>query len=68
MERVLARPQIIGAHWFKHADQPATGRSDGEDNNWGFVNIHDEVYPDLFLRMASVHQRMYEQRIAPATP
>ena len=68
MERVLARPHIIGAHWFKHADQPATGRTDGEDNNWGFVNIRDEVYPELFLRMAGVHQRMYTERMSLATP
>ena len=68
MEKVLARPQIIGAHWFKHADQPATGRNDGEDKNWGFVNIEDEVYADLFLRMSNVNQRMYAERLSLATP
>ncbi|MGH7789437.1 MAG: hypothetical protein ACRERC_21375, partial [Candidatus Binatia bacterium] len=27
----LARPFIIGLHWFKWSDQPATGRPDGEN-------------------------------------
>jgi len=64
LERVLARPHIVGAHWFEWADQPATGRFDGEDNNWGFVTIDDDVYPELFLKMWSVHVRMYPQRAA----
>jgi agarase len=68
LRRALARPWIVGAHWFEWADEPATGRSDGEDDNWGFVTIDDEVYPELFLRMWSVHQTMYETRAALAQP
>lgn len=62
MDLVLERPYLIGAHWFEWADQPATGRFDGEDNNWGFVNIEDDVYPELFLRMGGVHVDLYERR------
>jgi hypothetical protein len=68
LDGVLARPWIVGAHWFKHCDQPATGRNDGEDNNWGVVDIEDEPYPEIALRMWGVAVRMYEQRAALATP
>ena len=59
----LARPYIVGLHWFEWADQPPTGRFDGEDDNWGFVNLHDDVYPQMFLRMWSVHVQLYETRL-----
>lgn len=68
MERVLQRPFVVGAHWFKHADQPFTGRNDGEDNNWGFVDIADRVYPEMYLRMWSVHHSMMQRRLALASP
>jgi hypothetical protein len=68
LARVLAKPWVVGAHWFEWADQPATGRFDGEDNNWGFVTIDDDVYPELFLRMWSVHHAMYQTRDALAQP
>ncbi|CAG0950711.1 hypothetical protein BURK2_00181 [Burkholderiales bacterium] len=61
---VLARPYVVGLHWFEWADQPVTGRFDGEDDNWGFVNLRDDVYPELFLRMWSVHVQLYETRLA----
>lgn len=64
MDLVLARPYLIGAHWYEYADNPASGRFDGEDNNWGFVNIADEIYGELFLRMWSVHTTLYERRAA----
>lgn len=40
----LQKDWIIGFHWFEFADQPASGRFDGENNNWGLVNIKDEPY------------------------
>ena len=35
----LSQPTIVGFHWFEHADQPAEGRFDGENSNFGIV-IH----------------------------
>jgi hypothetical protein len=42
----LARvPFIIGADWFQWMDEPPTGRpSDGEDCNFGIVDMHDHPY------------------------
>lgn len=68
LDRVLERPYIVGTHWFKHADQPYTGRNDGEDNNWGFVDIEDDVYPEMYVRMWGVHLSMVQRRLALAAP
>lgn len=42
----LARvPYIVGADWFQWCDEPPGGRSgDGEDVNFGIVDIHDKPY------------------------
>ncbi|MDX2093017.1 MAG: hypothetical protein SFX73_34560 [Kofleriaceae bacterium] len=37
-------PAVVGVHVYKWQDQPAEGRRDGENNNWGLVDIHDDPY------------------------
>ena len=49
--RALRKPALIGYHWFEHADQPAEGRFDGENSNFGTVKIDDLVYEDLVHAM-----------------
>ena len=40
-----ADPAIVGAHWFKYADEPLTGRPwDGENGHIGLVTITDLPY------------------------
>lgn len=51
----LSEPNVVGYHWFEHADQPAEGRFDGEDCNYGVVTIDDEVYVELTQTMARVN-------------
>ena len=51
----LSKPTIVGFHWFEHADQPAEGRFDGENSNFGIVSINDEVYAELAQVMKSVN-------------
>jgi agarase len=51
----LSQPAIVGFHWFEHADQPAEGRFDGENSNFGIVTINDEVYEELTQTMKSVN-------------
>ena len=45
----LARvPYVIGADWFQWSDEPPTGRAmDGEDVNFGVVDVDDRPYPQL---------------------
>ncbi|WP_164935442.1 agarase [Bradyrhizobium guangzhouense] len=51
----LGKPNVVGYHWFEHADQPAEGRFDGEDSNFGTVTIDDEVYGELTTTMTRVN-------------
>ncbi len=46
-DRVLARPFLLGAHWFQYMDQPAEGRFDGENQNFGLVKITDDPWPEV---------------------
>jgi hypothetical protein len=51
----LGTPNVVGYHWFEHSDQPKEGRADGENSNYGVVNIEDEVYVELTERMRTVN-------------
>jgi agarase len=54
LRRVVARPYLVGAHWFQYMDQPATGRFDGENQNFGLVTITDDLWPEVTTRLATV--------------
>lgn len=44
----LARlPYVVGADWFQYFDEPRHGRDDGENYNFGLVDIHDQPYDEL---------------------
>jgi hypothetical protein len=48
LRAVAANPDFVGAHWFKYADEPLTGRTlDGENGHIGFVTVADLPYLDL---------------------
>lgn len=51
----FAKPYIIGQHWFQWTDEPAGGRFDGENSNFGLVDGDDERYEALTDTMARVH-------------
>jgi hypothetical protein len=52
---LLDLPFAVGFHWFEYADEPAEGRFDGENSNYGLVDIHDEPWAILTERMRSVN-------------
>ena len=56
----LSLPYMVGVHWFEYGDEPAEGRFDGENSNYGVVNIRDEVYEILTDRMTAVNARAME--------
>ena len=37
-------PEAVGYQWFEWCDEPKQGRFDGEDSNYGLVNIEDQPY------------------------
>ncbi|UCF43024.1 MAG: hypothetical protein JSV99_10650 [Planctomycetota bacterium] len=44
----LARvPYIIGADWFQWNDEPPCGRGDGEDVDFGIVDVYDRPYEHM---------------------
>jgi hypothetical protein len=58
---LLAEPYIIGAHWFQYYDEPADGRSfDGEDSNYGLVDIFDRPYDELVMAAAEVNRAVLQ--------
>jgi hypothetical protein len=60
-------PWIIGYHWFRWVDQPAEGRFDGEDNNWGLVNEMDQPYTVLTDEMTTVNPEVWAGFRAPGS-
>jgi len=48
LQAVASSPHVIGAEWFQYYDEPPLGRRfDGEDYNFGLVDIHDRPYDEL---------------------
>ncbi|HUC70632.1 MAG TPA: hypothetical protein VMS01_05515, partial [Stellaceae bacterium] len=59
-ENFAGIPEIIGAHWFQYYDHPQGGRPDGEDYDFGLVDINDEPYRQLTSALATANRRAYE--------
>jgi hypothetical protein len=65
-------PYVVGAHWFQYSDEPTRGRpKDGEDYNFGLVDIEDRPYEELCAAFKKVHQditRLHASGSAVAAP
>jgi hypothetical protein len=57
VENAFAMPELVGTHYFQWADQPSTGRDDGENYNIGLVDVTDRPYPDLVKALQETHRR-----------
>src|SRR5207249_2568346 len=57
-------PEIIGAHWFQYYDHPRGGRDDGEDYNFGLVDVDDRPYGRLVTALGEVNARPTSARRA----
>jgi hypothetical protein len=54
-------PRVVGLHWFQFTDQPYLGRAlDGENSNYGVVDVNDESYFTLAERMRVVNGEAIE--------
>jgi hypothetical protein len=58
VENALAMPELVGTHYFQWADQPSTGRFDGENYNIGLVDVTDRPYPELVEALKQTHGRV----------
>jgi len=54
LETLLRTPYVIGADWFQYYDQPTHGRYDGENFNFGLVDIHDQPYEALVSSVSTL--------------
>jgi len=59
VRKLMSLPMVVGYHWFEHADEPAEGRFDGEDSNYGVVDIKDRPYSTLVEAMTRVNLGLY---------
>lgn len=55
VRRILSERFLVGYHWFEYVDEPAQGRFDGENSNFGLININDEPWSILVERATSVN-------------
>ncbi|MGH7030251.1 MAG: hypothetical protein ACREEZ_07480, partial [Stellaceae bacterium] len=58
-ENFAAIPEIVGAHWFQYYDHPKGGRADGEDYDFGLVDINDQPYRRLTEALAVANRRAF---------
>jgi len=55
VEQLHAASWVVGDFWFEYTDEPAGGRFDGEDSNFGVVATTDVPWQTLVDRMTAVH-------------
>jgi hypothetical protein len=53
----LSQPFIVGYDFFMYHDQPPMGRFDGENSNYGLVDIKDNFYTTLLGAITEVNGR-----------
>ena len=59
-ERLAREPIIVGLHWFQYYDHPKGGRQDGEDYNFGLVDVENHPYEELVAALAAANARLSE--------
>jgi hypothetical protein len=50
-------PAIVGSQWFQYYDHPKGGRPDGEDYDFGLVDIDNRPYQLLTAALAAANRR-----------
>jgi hypothetical protein len=68
LEALVKIPYVIGADWFQYHDEPTHGRYDGENFNFGLVDIHDRPYEVLTKTASALDLVRIKQQPAPARP
>lgn len=62
------QPEVVGLHWFQYYDHPRGGRGDGEDYNFGLVDIDDRPYEELVDALGRLNPRLAAIHAEPAPP
>ena len=62
-ESAVRHPNIVGIHFFALFDQPVLGRWDGENCDFGLLDITDTPYTDVVKANREFSGRLYEFRL-----
>lgn len=65
---LLQSPYVVGADWFQYYDEPPHGRPDGENYNFGLVDIYDRPYRPLTTAAARLSPISFKHLGAPRRP
>jgi hypothetical protein len=68
LSTLASMPYVVGAHWFQLYDEPTFGRSDGEDYNFGLVDIDDRPYQELVEAFIDTHRQIPRLHAAAGSP
>jgi hypothetical protein len=55
-----AVPEMVGMHWFQYPDHPKGGRGDGEDYNFGLVDVDNRPYEALVAALSQANRQAME--------
>jgi agarase len=58
--RLESLAEAVGYHWFEWVDEPKEGRFDGENSNYGLVDIHDRPYQEFIEGVKKANQAAWE--------
>jgi len=61
-EALAREPNVVGLHWFQFYDHPKGGRADGEDYNFGLVDVRDRPYEQLVAALSRANRLASERR------
>src|SRR5436305_3248893 len=61
-------PAIVGSQWFQYYDHPKGGRPDGEDYDFGLVDIDNRPYEELTAALSEANRRAPAIHAGAASP
>ncbi len=61
-------PEVAGLHWFQYYDHPRGGRADGEDYDFGLVDIDNRPYEQLVTQLGAINRALPQIHAAARRP
>jgi len=68
LQALVRTPYVVGADWFQYYDEPTHGREDGENFNFGLVDIQDRPYEKLTQTASSLRLDSLKARAVAPRP
>ena len=68
LTRAAAQPCSVGAHYFAYNDQPLWGRYDGENYQFGFVDVCNRPYEPFGESVRRANEEIYRVKEGLAAP